>query len=318
MKSKFMTATTAGRPSTVPRAASSASTVLVRALRVLQAVGVLLLVAEAERVDRRLGHLQPGPAALVEERPEPVLGTDPHVEAAVRADPLVLVEVAVEDHPLAGRALVPEILRHLRLARAGGVEGPDLRADVVGEPAHGCAPGKSLRKPPSSTTAPTQHDAELDRDPLLEELKVRLGRELGEVDLPRLTKHLGDTLGLRLREPEVLQALRRPEGVEQGRAHPRASRTPPARSRTSPWTASVQARPRPALLVEVACHAGRPGPSRPRRRRRCGRCSAACCGSRMPKPTATGRSVCRFRRATSGATWSATAVLTPVMPVSET
>ena len=46
--------------------------------------------------------------------------------------------------------------------------------------------------------------------------------------------------------------------------------------------------------------------------------SAACSGSRMPKPTATGSRVCRLMRATSGATSSATAAFWPVMPVTET
>ena len=46
--------------------------------------------------------------------------------------------------------------------------------------------------------------------------------------------------------------------------------------------------------------------------------SAACAGSRMPKPTATGRRVCRLMRATSGAIRSATAAFWPVMPVTET
>ena len=50
----------------------------------------------------------------------------------MRADLEVLLEVAVEDHLLAGGALVPEILRHL----APPEQGADLRADVFGEPAH--------------------------------------------------------------------------------------------------------------------------------------------------------------------------------------
>ena len=74
-------------------------------------VGVGLLVDEPERVDR----LEPGVAlderAVVEQVGEPGLGREPEVVAARRADALDLVELLVEQHLLAGRALRPEVGR---------------------------------------------------------------------------------------------------------------------------------------------------------------------------------------------------------------
>src|SRR3546814_8694979 len=57
---------------------------------------------------------------------------DPHVEAAVRADPQAVLQLAVENHLAAARALFPEVVRHLRLL----YQGADLRPDVVGDPVH--------------------------------------------------------------------------------------------------------------------------------------------------------------------------------------
>src|SRR3546814_9602899 len=63
---------------------------------------------------------------------------DPHVEAAVRADPQAVLQLAVENHLAAARALFPEVVRHLRLL----YQGADLRPDVVGDPVHRrAAPG---------------------------------------------------------------------------------------------------------------------------------------------------------------------------------
>ena len=107
MKSKFITAITAGRPSIRPCAASIASGLPVLALRLLEPLDVALAVAELERIGRRLRQLDPGPAALVEQRLEAELGPDPEVVAAVRADALVRFQVAVEDHVLAARTVAP-------------------------------------------------------------------------------------------------------------------------------------------------------------------------------------------------------------------
>ncbi len=56
--------------------------------------------------------------------------------AAMRADLQVRDKVPVEDHLLAGRALVPEVLRHL----APREQGADLRADEFAQPAHALSP----------------------------------------------------------------------------------------------------------------------------------------------------------------------------------
>src|SRR5262249_51255096 len=55
-----------------------------------------------------------------------------HVVAAVRADLQVRQQVAVENHLLAGRALMPQVLRRL----AAREQRADLRADIVGKPVH--------------------------------------------------------------------------------------------------------------------------------------------------------------------------------------
>ena len=183
-------------------------------LGLAQTVGVFLLVAEAQRVGRAARHLQPLPATLVEQGFEPVVGPDPHMVVTMRADALVGVEVAVEDHPLAGRALLPEILRHLGLVAR--IEGADLRPDIVGEPAHRAA--------------------------------------------PRTASARARTLACRA-------------GTRAGVARPCASRFLARRS--------IRAEPTTAASAMRAI-------------------SAACSGSRMPKPTATGSRVCRLMRATSG------------------
>jgi hypothetical protein len=98
----------------------------------LQAVGVALGVAEAQRVDDRLGQFDAGVGVLVE-RPVQALGrTGAQVVAAMGADLAVGRQVAMEDHLLAGGALVPQIVRH------GGPreQSADFRSDVFGEPAH--------------------------------------------------------------------------------------------------------------------------------------------------------------------------------------
>ena len=121
--------------------------------RLPQPVGVALAVAEAQRVGRRARQLDAVPAALVE-GPGQALGRGrAHVVAAMRADLEVLLEVAVEDHLLAGGALRPEIVRHLALAE----QGADLRPDIFGEPAHAgisCA-ARALRTPSASARTPS-------------------------------------------------------------------------------------------------------------------------------------------------------------------
>src|SRR3546814_68540 len=101
------------------------------ALRILEAVGVTLLVAEAQRIDRygckgfqRIG-------AVVEQQRQPRLRAEPHVVPAMRADAPRLLEFATVDHLRTARALLPEILR-----RVAGYELPQLRRNEVGDPVH--------------------------------------------------------------------------------------------------------------------------------------------------------------------------------------
>src|SRR4029077_8436328 len=104
-----------------------------------------LAVAELQRIQIDLRQLGPLVLALVEQQLQAAHDPDPQMMAAMGADPLVRLELAVEDHLAAGRALVPEIVGRVRLAD----QGTDLRPDEVGEPAH-AAPlrlraGASLR-----------------------------------------------------------------------------------------------------------------------------------------------------------------------------
>jgi hypothetical protein len=55
------------------------------------------------------------------------------MKAAMRANLLAGVQLALENHLLAVRALMPEVIRHLRAAK----QGPDFRANKFTKPAHG-------------------------------------------------------------------------------------------------------------------------------------------------------------------------------------
>ena len=76
-----------------------------------QAVRVALAVDEAERVHRLEAGVVLDPALVVEQLLEPGAGRQPEVVAAGRADPHRLVELLVEEHRLARRALRPEVGR---------------------------------------------------------------------------------------------------------------------------------------------------------------------------------------------------------------
>src|SRR5690606_11385234 len=86
---------------------------------------------------RQLGQVV---SALVEQHAEPALRVETHVVPTVRADVQLLLQLAVEDHLRATRALVPQIVRRLP---------PDellqLRTNEVGQPAH----ARALRTPPA-------------------------------------------------------------------------------------------------------------------------------------------------------------------------
>src|SRR5690606_27992755 len=107
----------------------------------LQPVGILLLIAELERIERDGARRDKLVVALVEQRREALLRTEAHVMIAIRADAHRRFEVAMEDHLAAGRAFVPEIVRRLLLL----VEDPlDLRTDDIVDPVH---PLTSLPRP---------------------------------------------------------------------------------------------------------------------------------------------------------------------------
>src|SRR6185437_14560608 len=93
-----------------------------------------LAVAEAQGISRRFGKLNPRVAAFVECPRQPLQGRGAHMMAAMRANLAVGCHVAMKDHLLTRRALMPEIVRHL----APGEQGADLRANVFGKPAHSC------------------------------------------------------------------------------------------------------------------------------------------------------------------------------------
>ncbi|MPL60817.1 hypothetical protein SDC9_06379 [bioreactor metagenome] len=103
-----------------------------RFLRGAHPVGVFLLVAELQRVGDRLGHLDLGEDAAVEQRGEARARRDRHVVVAVRADVQVLGQLAVEQHGPAFGALGPQVLGHL----AAREQRVDLRFDVVRDPVH--------------------------------------------------------------------------------------------------------------------------------------------------------------------------------------
>ena len=82
-----------------------------RGLGRLEAVGVGLLVDEAEAIHRLEARVALGPRTRVEELGEPGRRRQPEMVAAVRADPHRLVELLVEQHRLARGALGPQIGR---------------------------------------------------------------------------------------------------------------------------------------------------------------------------------------------------------------
>src|SRR5208282_6861673 len=98
------------------------------ALRFLEAVAVALEVAE-------LGQIDPVVLAVVEEHREPLLGREPHVMAAVRADVEVRLKLAMEDHLPAFGAFMPKLVRNLGLLHEGADAGPH----EIGEPVHEAA-----------------------------------------------------------------------------------------------------------------------------------------------------------------------------------
>ncbi len=104
---------------TAPPITTSASVSPVFSSASLQALGVLAAVLELQRVDRQHFLADLVAALGVEEGVEPRARADAVVVAAVRAHVLVVLEVGLVEHRLAGRALDPQALRAPGGARAG-------------------------------------------------------------------------------------------------------------------------------------------------------------------------------------------------------
>ena len=75
--------------------------------RFLQPFRIALGVTKPQRISDDLWQLDPGEAALVEGEAEPFDRADAHVVATMRTDLQICQQVAMEDHLLAGRTLVP-------------------------------------------------------------------------------------------------------------------------------------------------------------------------------------------------------------------
>src|SRR6185437_317117 len=92
----------------------------------------------------------------VEQHAEARLAADAKMVAAMPAHLEMRRQLAMKQHLLAGRALLPQIVRHVLLG-----EGADLRQHVIGQPVHrlgsGAAGMRSVREkslPLKSTASP--------------------------------------------------------------------------------------------------------------------------------------------------------------------
>jgi hypothetical protein len=81
-------------------------------LRGLHPVGIFLLVAEMQRIDDRLGHLDLGEDAAIEQRCETFARGDRHMVIAVGADVQIVGQFTVEQHRPALGALGPQVFGH--------------------------------------------------------------------------------------------------------------------------------------------------------------------------------------------------------------
>ena len=97
-------------------------------LGVLEAFGIALAVAELKRVDDGLGKLNDVIGAVVEQHLETNRRRQAHVVAAMVTDLERLLQIAMEDHFAAARALVPQVVGDLFLAD----KFPELGTDEIG------------------------------------------------------------------------------------------------------------------------------------------------------------------------------------------
>ena len=98
----------------------------------LQPVDIALFIAEFQRVGRDLRLFERFEYAVIEEEPQPVPGWNAHVMAGRGHDPLVLLQIRMEDHFAGFGILDPEIFRHFTAAK----HRIDLWPDVIRDPVH--------------------------------------------------------------------------------------------------------------------------------------------------------------------------------------
>ena len=82
-------------------------------LRLLDPLGVRLLVAEPERVPTDEVGIELGEAALIDQQLDALARAEPEVVIALRADVVVADELLVEEHLAAPRTLGPKMRREL-------------------------------------------------------------------------------------------------------------------------------------------------------------------------------------------------------------
>jgi hypothetical protein len=119
MKPKSMTHIETGLPPIVADAPDRRVAQAGRELGGHEPVRIGLEIHEAERVDRLEVGVALHERAAVDQLLDPGLGRDAEVVAAMRADPQRLVELLVEEHLRAARALGPQV----RAGRRRGVVG---------------------------------------------------------------------------------------------------------------------------------------------------------------------------------------------------
>src|SRR5690242_2792552 len=84
-------------------------------LRLAKPFGIAFAIAELEWIDDRLGQLDAGVAAVIEQHGEAPLRIESQMMAAIAANEERRLEIAVKQHLAAARTFVPQIVRHVLL-----------------------------------------------------------------------------------------------------------------------------------------------------------------------------------------------------------